>query len=132
MSIEHDEGTKMVQILLIFPLDEGWKQQLVMHGCTFEMHEYGETIQFPAGTMRTLLYNREVQPTNHYRILLTDTLELREVLDDEGTGKSWLSLIVGLEPHEERTYEQSEQEARTVIGKAIARSGLITVLTRRL
>jgi hypothetical protein len=97
MSIECGEGAKTVQALLIFPLDEMWKQQLVIHGCMFGMHEYGETIQFPEGTTRTLLYNREGQPMNHYRLLLPDTLELREVLDDEGTGKSWLSLVVCLE-----------------------------------
>ncbi|HEY5005944.1 MAG TPA: hypothetical protein VII61_22480, partial [Ktedonobacteraceae bacterium] len=50
------------------------------------------------GTTRTLLYSREGRPTNCYRIQLPDGLELREVLDDEGTGKSWLTLVLNQEP----------------------------------
>ncbi len=95
MSIESIEETESVQALLIFSLAEEWKQVLLKYGCTFMMHEeYGEAIQFPEGTTRTLLYSREGQPTNRYRILLPDGLELREVLDDERKGKSWLTLVL--------------------------------------
>lgn len=95
MSIESVEGAESVQALLIFSLAEEWRQVLLKYGCAFTMQEeYGETIQFPAGTTRTLLYSREDQPTNRYRILLPDGLELREVLDDEGKGKSWLTLVL--------------------------------------
>ena len=101
MSSERIEGTENVQALLIFSLAEEWKQVLLTHGCTFGKHEeYGETIQFPEGTIRTLLYNREGRPTNCYRIQLPDGLELREVLDDEGKGKSWLMLVLNQEPLE--------------------------------
>jgi hypothetical protein len=98
MSSESVEGMEKVQALLIFSLAEAWKQVLLIHGCTFGVHkEYGEIIQFPEGTTRTLLYSRALQSTNQYRILLPDGLELREVLDDEGTGKSWLLLVLSQE-----------------------------------
>ena len=35
-----------------------------------------------------------VRPTNCYRIVFPDGLELREVLDDEGEGKSWLAIVI--------------------------------------
>jgi hypothetical protein len=98
MSSESVEGTEKVQVLLIFSLAEEWKQVLLTHGCMFGVHEeYGETIQFPEGTTRTLLYSREGQPTNRYRIQLPDGLELREVLDNEGKGRSWLTLVLSQE-----------------------------------
>ena len=101
MSSESVEETEKVQALLIFSLAEEWRQVLLIHGCTFGVdEEYGETIQFPEGTTRTLLYSREGQPTNRYRIQLPDGLELREVLDDEGKGKSWLTLVLSQEPME--------------------------------
>jgi hypothetical protein len=102
MSSENVNGTKNVQALLIFSLAEEWRQVLLTHGCTFGKHEeYGETIQFPERTIRTLLYNREDRPTNRYRIQLPDGFELREVLDDEGKGKSWLMLVLNQEPMED-------------------------------
>ena len=95
MSSERIDGTQRVQALLIVPLDDAWRPILLVHGCTFGVHEeYGETIQFPEGTTRTLLHGREARPTNRYRIQLPDGLELREVLDDEGKGKSWLMLVL--------------------------------------
>jgi hypothetical protein len=98
MSSESVEETEKVQALLIFSLAEEWRQVLLIHGCTFGVdEEYGETIQFPEGTTRILLYSREGQPTNRYRIQLPDGLELREVLDDEGKGKSWLTLVLSQE-----------------------------------
>jgi hypothetical protein len=149
MSSESSEGTEKVQALLIFSLAEEWKQVLLIHGCTFGvLEEYGETIQFPEGTTRTLLYSREGRPTNRYRIQLPDGLELREVLDDEGNGKSWLTLVLSQEPMQDvrgtsdvlqgKTIPgkgrdaQKKHEARALIKKAEARAGLITVLTRRL
>ena len=102
MSSESVEGTEKVQALLIFSLAEEWKQVLLNHGCAFGVHEeYGETIQFPEGTTRTLLYSREGRPTNRYRIQFSDGLELREKLDYEGTGKSWLTLVLSQEPMED-------------------------------
>ena len=99
MSGEGIEGTENVQALLIFSLAEEWRQVLLNHGCMFSVHgEYGETIRFPERTTRTLLYNREGQATNRYRIQFPDGLELREVLDDEGKGKSWLILVLNQEP----------------------------------
>lgn len=98
MSSEGIEGTENIQALLIFSLAEEWRQVLLNHECMFSIHgEYGETIRFPEGTTRTLLYNRGGQATNRYRIQLPDGLELREVLDDEGTGKSWLTLVLSQE-----------------------------------
>jgi hypothetical protein len=149
MSSESVEGTEKVQALLIFSLAEEWRQVLLTHGCAFGVHEeYGETIQFPEGTTRTLLCSREGQLTNRYRIQLPDGLELREVLDDEGKGKSWLTLVLSQEPMQDvrgtsdvlqgKTIPgkgidaQKKHEARALIEKAQARAGLITVLTRRL
>jgi hypothetical protein len=149
MSSEGIEGTENVQALLIFSLAEEWRQVLLNHECIFSVHgEYGETIRFPEGTTRTLLYNRGGQATNRYRIQLPDGLELREVLDDEGTGKSWLTLVLSQEPMQDirgtsdilqgQTIPgkgidtQKKHEARALIEKAEARAGLITVLTRRL
>ena|SRR5450631_278801 len=95
MSSENVKGAENVQALLIFSLAEEWKQVLLTHGCAFGVHEeYGETIQFPEGTTRTLLYSREGRPTNRYRIQLSDGLEIREMLDDEGKGRSWLTLVL--------------------------------------
>ena len=55
MNSESVEGAEKVQALLIFSLAEEWRQVLLSHGCIFGMHEeYGETIQFPEGTTRTL------------------------------------------------------------------------------
>lgn len=149
MSSESVEGTENVQALLIFSLAEEWKQVLLTHGCTFGVHEeYGETIQFPEGTIRTLLYSRECRPTNRYRIKFLDGLELRGVLDDEGKGKSWLTLVLSQEPMQgtRETSDvfqdnasrgmgsdaQKKHEAPALIEKAKARAGLITILTRRL
>jgi hypothetical protein len=149
MSSEGIEGTENVQALLIFSLAEEWRQVLLNHECMFSVHgEYGETIRFPEGTTRTLLYSREGRPTNCYRIQLPDGLELREVLDDEGKGKSWLTLVLSQEPMQDvrgtsdflrgqtipgkGTDTQKKHEARALIEKAEARAGLITVLTRRL
>jgi hypothetical protein len=149
MSSENVERAENVQALLIFSLAEEWKQVLLTHGCVFSVHEeYGKTIQFPEGTTRTLLYSREGRPTNCYRIQLSDGLEIREVLDDEGKGKSWLTLVLSQEPMQDvrgtsdflqsKTIPgkgidaQKKHEARALIEKAEARAGLITVLTRRL
>jgi hypothetical protein len=93
-----DDATENVQALIVFPLAHEWKQILVMHECTFGEHEYGETIIFPEGTRRTLLLSRTGRATNHYRLVFPDGLELREVLDDEATGKSWLLLVLSQEP----------------------------------
>ena len=85
-----DAMTEKVHALIIFPLVNEWKQMLSMHGCTFGEHEYGETVHFPEGTTRTQLLDCLGQPTNYSRIQFPDGLELRDVLDDEATGKSWL------------------------------------------
>jgi hypothetical protein len=156
-----DDATENVRVLIIFPLAHEWKQVLLVHGCTFRELEHGETVIFPEGTTRTLLLSRAGQPTNRSRIQLPDGLELREVLDDEGTGKRWLLLVLSREPmqdigitrdplqgktrgedvtEEERREqdewkepgEQNVQEARALLEKAQVRAGLITVLTRRL
>jgi hypothetical protein len=184
-----NDAMESVRALIIFPLAPEWKQVLLMHGCTFGEHEYGEMVIFPEGTTRTLLLSRTGQPTNRSRIQLPDGVELREVLDDEGTGNSWLLLVLSQEPMqdtriardhlqgrmrgegatEERREarkiasiiaasrirqvvgdgmqaqqgmeEQDEwegpgehnmEEAQALIEKALARVGLITVLTRRL
>ncbi len=95
MSNEMDiGGTETVQALLIFPLAETWKHLLLIHGCTFGVHVYGDLVIFPEGTTRTLLYDPNGQATNRYRIVFPDGLELREVLDDEGEGKSWLAIVI--------------------------------------
>jgi len=93
-----DDMTKNVQVLIIFPLVDEWKQMLSMHGCAFGEHEYGETVIFPEGTTRTQLLDRLGQPTNRSRIQFADGLELRDVLDDEATGKSWLLLVLSQVP----------------------------------
>jgi hypothetical protein len=103
MSSESVEGMEKVRALLIFSLAEEWKQVLLTHGCTFGVHEeYGETIQFPERTTRTLLYSREGRPTNHFRIQFSDGLELREGLDDGGTGKSGFTLVLSQEPDNQK------------------------------
>jgi hypothetical protein len=96
-----DDATERVRSLIVFPLDQKWKNVLFMHGCTFVKNEYGEMVLFPEGTTRTLLFNRAGQPTNRYKILFPDGLELREVLDDENTGKSWLLLVLSQKPMQE-------------------------------
>jgi hypothetical protein len=93
-----NETAENVGALIIFPLYQEWKQMLSMHGCTFGEHEYGETVLFPEGTTRTLLLSRTGQSTNRSRIQLPDGLELRDVLDDEATEKSWLLLVLSQEP----------------------------------
>ena len=93
-----DDATENVRALIIFPLVLEWKQVLIRHGCTFGEHEYGEMVIFPEGTTRTLLLSRIGQLTNRSRILFPDGLELRELLDDEDTGKSWLLLVLSQEP----------------------------------
>lgn len=98
MSIERIDEVQRVQALLIFPLDDAWKRILIAHGCTFGMHEYGETVAFPEGTTRTLLLSPAGISTNRYRLLLPDGVELREVLDDAGTGKSRLTLVLDYLP----------------------------------
>jgi hypothetical protein len=110
-----DDAMERVRSLMIFSLDQKWKNMLFMHGCTFEKHERGETVLFPEGTTRTLLLSRAGQPTNRYKILFPDGLELREVLDDEDTGKSWLTLVLSLEPMQEGTpsYDPLQQRPRT-------------------
>ena len=112
-----DDATERVRSLMIFPLDQKWKNMLFMHGCTFEKHEDGETVLFPEGTTRTLLLSRAGQPTNRYKILFPDGLELREVLDDEDTGKSWLTLVLSREPMQEGTTSQDYFQQRTRKGE---------------
>ena len=98
MSVENVAAAEEnVRALIIFPLADEWKQLLLAHGCCFGMHEYGETVIFPEGTMRTMLLTRTGQPTNRSRLLFPDGVELREVLDDEGTGKSCLLLVLSQE-----------------------------------
>jgi hypothetical protein len=94
MNIELGDGIESVRALIIFPLAHEWKQLLLTHGCTFGESEYGETVIFPEGTIRTMLLTRTGQPTNRYRLLFPDGVELREVLDDESGGKSWLLLVL--------------------------------------
>lgn len=102
MSIENvDAAEEKGQALIIFPLVDEWKQLLLAHGCSFGMHEYGETVIFPQGTTRTMLSSRTGQFTNRYRLLFSDGVELREVLDDEGSGKSWLLLVLSQKPMQE-------------------------------
>ncbi len=101
MNGELGDGIESVRALLIFPLADEWKQLLLAHGCTFGMHEYGETVIFPEGTTRTMLLTRTGQPTNRSRLLFPDGVELREVLDDEGSGKSWLLLVLSQKPMQE-------------------------------
>lgn len=118
MSVEPgDDATERVRSLMIFPLDQKWKHMLFMHGCTFEKHEHGETALFPEGTTRTLLLSRAGQPTNRYKILFPDGLELREVLDDEDTGKSWLTLVLSREPVQEGTPSSDPLQQRTRTGE---------------
>jgi hypothetical protein len=131
MSIERSET---VQALLIFSLAEEWKRVLRVHGCTFGVYEeYGDMIRFPEGTTRTLLYGREGQTTNHYRIMLPDTLELREILDDKGQGKSWLALVLSPAPLEDvhmNELLQGETAGRaTENAKRIARRIAYTIAT---
>ncbi len=102
MSFEYDtRGQEKVGALIILPLAHEWRQMLLAHGCSFGKHEYGETVIFPEGTTRTMLLSRSSQGTNRFRLLLPDGLELREVLDDEGTGKSGLLLVFSQEPMQE-------------------------------
>ncbi|MBA2679536.1 MAG: hypothetical protein H0U76_14210 [Ktedonobacteraceae bacterium] len=102
MSIEKvDAAEENVRALIIFPLADEWKQLLLAHGCSFGMHEYGETVIFPEGTTRTMLLTRTGQPTNRYRLLFPDGVELREVFDDESRGKSWLLLVLSQESMQE-------------------------------
>ena len=99
MRVESGYGaTENIRALIIFPLAQEWKPVLLTYGCTFGENEYGETVIFPEGTTRTLLLNRAGRATNRYRIQLPDGLELREVLDDEVAGKSWLLLVLSEEP----------------------------------
>ncbi|HEY5001746.1 MAG TPA: hypothetical protein VII61_01245 [Ktedonobacteraceae bacterium] len=99
MSVKPEtDTTENVRALIVFPLMNEWKQVLLTHGCMFGEHEYGETVIFPEGTKRTLLLSRTGQSTNRSRIQLPDGLELRDVLDDEATGKSWLLLVLSQEP----------------------------------
>ena len=108
----------------------------------------GRQFSFQREPHELCLYSREGRPTNRYRIQLSNGLELREVLDDEGKGKSWLTLVLSQEPmgntrgtsdvlqdnasREMGSDAQKKHEAQALIEKAEARAGLITVLTRRL
>jgi hypothetical protein len=111
-----DDATENVQALIVFPLAHEWKQVLLVHGCTFGENEYGETVIFPEGTTRMLLLNRTGQATNRSRIQLPDGLELREVLDDEGTGKSWLLLVLSREPMQDVNARHDHLQRRTRAG----------------
>lgn len=109
------DATENVQALIVFPLAHEWKQVLLIHGCTFGENEYGETVIFPEGTTRTLLLSRTGRASNRYRIQLPDGLELREGLDDEGRGKSWLLLVLSQEPMQDDNarHDPLQRRART-------------------
>ena len=108
-----EDATENVRALIVFPLAHVWQPILLAHGCTFGASEYGETVIFPEGTTRTLLLSRCGQGTDRFRLLLPDGLELREVLDDEGTGKSWLLLVSGQGLMQEANARQSDHQERT-------------------
>jgi hypothetical protein len=112
-----DDATENVRALIVFPLAHEWKQVLLMHGCTLGEDEYGETVIFPEDTTRTLLLSRTGRATNRYRIQLPDGLELREVLDDEGRGKSWLLLILSQEPMQDVNARHDHLQRRTRVGE---------------
>jgi hypothetical protein len=74
---------------------------LLAHSCTFGEHEDGETVIFPEGTTRTMILTEPVKSHNRARILFPNGLELREMLDDEGTGKGCLLHVLSQESIEE-------------------------------
>jgi len=61
------------------PLEEKAKEIMLRHGCSVEEHPNECIIFFPAGTTKTEILLRTMNP--RYRIKLPDGYELREVYD---------------------------------------------------
>ena len=69
---------------------------LIQHGCTMRELKKEETlITFPSGTQRQTIWPRTV--SEHYRILLPDGQELRQVSDRMNQGNQ-LFLVLASEP----------------------------------